>query len=248
MEKEGEKKENALAVKVDGLVKIIGSKIIVDEVSFEVKKGEIFGLLGGNGSGKTTIFNMLSGVIEPSSGEVHVSGYSMRERKKLLHTIGFVTQENTVYETLTVKENLEYFAAEYGAKKGENIKKLLEDVELYEKRDSLAGSLSGGMKRRLNIACSLVHNPELVFLDEPTVGLDPATRRGIWRLVKKLHESGKTVILTSHYMDEVEALCERVVLVFRGRIVAEGSPQELKSRFGLTMDDLFEKFTREGKS
>ena len=233
----------APAVEVTELVKVIGEKIIVDRVSFTVEEGEIFGLLGHNGSGKTTTFNMLSGLLSPSSGTINILGKNIREVQKSKPETGFVTQENSVYETLTVMENLEFFASEYGIRGSaarERAKKLISDVKLTSKSDVMASSLSGGMKRRLNIACSLIHEPRVVFLDEPTVGLDPIIRREIWAIVQGLHSQGKTVIITSHYMEEIEQLCDKVAIMFAGRIVASGTPEELKRRYKLKqMEDVF---------
>ena len=189
------------AVEVTDLVKVMKEKIIVDRISFTVEEGEVFGLLGSNGSGKTTTFNMLSGLLAPSSGTIEILGKNAAEMRNGRPEIGFVTQENSFYGTLTSMENLQFFAAQYGVPDGEakaRAKKLLTQVKLSEKADVLASKLSGGMKRRLNIACSLVHDPRIVFLDEPTVGLDPMVRREIWNVVEGLHDAKKTIIITSH--------------------------------------------------
>lgn len=233
----------AAAVEVSELVKIIRERIIVDRISFSVEEGECFGLLGSNGSGKTTTFNMLSGLMPPSSGTITILGKSLKELQKSRPEIGLVTQENSFYETLTVGENLDFFAAQFGIPKAEGrarAKKLLEQMMLSEKAGVLASKLSGGMKTRLNIACSLIHDPKVVFLDEPTVGLDPLVRQGIWSVIEGLHAQRKTVIITSHYMEEIERLCGRVAIMFTGRIVASGTPAELKSRYKLKqMEDIF---------
>lgn len=154
-----------------------------------------------------------------------------------------VTQVDSFYETLTVKENLRFFASQFGIGKDETenrMKKLLGQMKLSEKGDSMAAKLSGGMRKRLNMACSLMHDPKIVFLDEPTVGLDPVVRHEVWEVVKGLHAEHKTIILTSHYMDEIEYLCSRVAIMFAGRIVAGGTPQELKSKYKLKqMEDVF---------
>jgi len=231
------------AVDVKELVKVIDEKIIVDKISFSVEEGEIFGLLGSNGSGKTTTFNMLSGLLRPSSGRVKILGKNIKESKEFRTDIGFVTQQDSFYETLTVKENLEFFSSQFGIPSGESkerVKKLLKQTDLTSKRDALGSRLSGGMKKRLNMACSLVHNPSVVFLDEPTVGLDPVIRRGIWKLIKELNEEKKTIIITSHYMEEIEYLCNRVAIMFAGRMVASGTPSQLKQRYKLKqMEDVF---------
>ncbi|MFH1393261.1 MAG: ABC transporter ATP-binding protein [Candidatus Micrarchaeota archaeon] len=231
------------AVDVRELAKVIDEKIIVDKVSFSVDEGEIFGLLGSNGSGKTTTFNMLSGLLRPSSGKVMILGKDIKEDKEFKRELGFVTQPDSFYETLTVRENLEFFSSQFGIPKHEmkeRVKKLLAQTELTNKSEALASKLSGGMKKRLNMACSLVHDPKVVFLDEPTVGLDPVVRRGIWKLIKELNQEKKTIIITSHYMEEIEYLCNRVAIMFAGRMVASGTPAQLKQRYKLKqMEDVF---------
>lgn len=233
----------AAAVEVTELVKVFGEKIVVDRISFTVGEGEVFGLLGHNGSGKTTTFNLLSGLLSPSSGTISILGKGLLEMQKSGPVIGFVTQENSFYETLTVRENLEFFASQYGVPPkiaAERALRLLEQVKLSNRSQTVSAKLSGGMKKRLNIACSLIHEPKVVFLDEPTVGLDPIIRREIWAIIESLHAEGKTVIITSHYMEEIERLCDRVAIMFSGRIVASGTPEELKRRYRLKqMEDVF---------
>jgi ABC-2 type transport system ATP-binding protein len=174
----------------------------------------------------------------------------MTEISKNRPEIGFVTQENSFYENLTVRENLDFFASQFGIPDGEAAgmaRKLLQQMKLSDKGEILASKLSGGMKRRLNIACALVHDPKIVFLDEPTVGLDPLVRRQIWSVIEELHSMRKTVIITSHYMEEVERLCGRVAVMFAGRIVAAGTPAELKSRYKLKqMEDVFAHLMKPG--
>ncbi len=231
------------AVSVSELAKVIGEKIIVDRITFSVAGGEMFGLLGANGSGKTTTFNMLSGLLSPSSGTITILGKSVKELRRSKPEIGFVTQDDSFYETLTVRENLEYFSSQYGVPRSEaqlRIKRLLSQMRLNDKAGVLAAKLSGGMKKRLNIACSLVHDPAVVFLDEPTVGLDPVVRREVWSVIEELHKNGKSVIITSHYMEEIERLCDRVAIMFAGRIVDIGTPAELKAKYKLKqMEDVF---------
>jgi ABC-2 type transport system ATP-binding protein len=232
------------AVRANQLTKVIDEAILVDRVSFTVEEGEVFGLLGANGSGKTTTFNMLAGLLAPSSGTVTLLGKSLKEmRKSRRPEIGFVTQDDSFYETLTVKENLEFFADMFGVPAGERdatVRKLLGQITLIEKADVMASHLSGGMKKRLNMACSIVHDPKVIFLDEPTVGLDPVVRKGIWDLIEALHFQGKTIIITSHYMDEVERLCHRVAVMYSARLVASGTPAELKTKYKLRqMEDVF---------
>ncbi len=231
------------AVEVKELVKVINERIIVDRISFKVEEGELFGLLGSNGSGKTTTFNMLSGLLAPSSGHIKIMGRDIKESDFVRMQIGFVTQADSFYDTLTVAENLRFFASQFGISGTETekrLKKLLKDMRLDEKKETIASKLSGGTKKRLNMACSLVHDPKIVFLDEPTVGLDPVVRHEIWGVIETLHKEGKTIILTSHYMDEIESLCGRVAIMFAGRIVASGTPKELKERYKLNqMEDVF---------
>jgi ABC-2 type transport system ATP-binding protein len=230
----------APALEVKELVKVINEKIIVDRISFTVEEGETFGLLGANGSGKTTTFNMLSGLLRPSSGSVKILERSVKDAKR---DIGFVTQQDSFYETLTVRENLEFFASQYGiggTKRKQMVDKLLSQIKLTNKSQALASKLSGGMKKRLNMGCSLVHDPKIIFLDEPTVGLDPVVRREIWKLIKELQAEKKTIIITSHYMEEIEQLCGRVAIMFAGRIVASGTAAQLKKKYKLNqMEDVF---------
>ena len=236
------------AVKVTDLAKVINERIIVDRISFSVKEGELFGLLGANGSGKTTTFNMMAGLLKPSSGSVSILGKNLKELQKSKSDLGFITQADSFYETLTVKENLEYFASQFNVPSADakpRIKDLIKQTQLVDMTDVLAEKLSGGMKKRLNMACSLVHDPKVIFLDEPTVGLDPVVRRGIWSLIQNLHDTNKTIIITSHYMEEVEHLCERVAIMFAGRIVGSGTPAELKKKYKLKqMEDVFAHLVR----
>jgi len=230
----------APALEVKELAKVIGEKIIVDRISFSVDEGETFGFLGANGSGKTTTFNMLSGLLKPSSGEAKIFGRRVKDARR---EVGFVTQQDSYYETLTVKENLEFFASQYGVggeKQKDLIKKIISQIKLTSKANSLASKLSGGMKKRLNMGCSLVHEPKIIFLDEPTVGLDPVVRKDIWKLIKELQTEKKTIIITSHYMEEIEYLCSKVAIMFAGRIVASGTPAQLKKKYKLKqMEDVF---------
>jgi ABC-2 type transport system ATP-binding protein len=234
---------HASGVEVKELAKVINERIIVDRISFSVQEGEVFGLLGANGSGKTTTFNLLSGLTAPSSGTITIQGRDVKDSGFVRRAIGLVTQQDSFYGTLTVKENLAFFASQFGIGGKEadaRIRELLKQTKLAEKRDSMAARLSGGRKKRLNMACTLMHDPKIVFLDEPTVGLDPVVRHEIWDVIRGLHEMKKTIILTSHYMDEVEFLCGRVAVMFAGRIAASGTPQELKDRYKLKqMEDVF---------
>ncbi|MBU0591166.1 ABC transporter ATP-binding protein [Candidatus Micrarchaeota archaeon] len=238
------------AVEVTELTKVINEKILVDRISFSVEDGEIFGLLGSNGSGKTTTFNMLSGLLTPSSGTITILGKNIKELQKSKSEIGMVTQENSFYETLTVRENLEFFASQFGVsgeQTKERIKKLLGQMKLADKIDVMASKLSGGTKKRLNMACALMHDPKIIFLDEPTVGLDPIVRKEIWAVINELHKTKKTIIITSHYMEEIDYLCNRVVIMFAGKVVAYGTPAELKTKYKLKqMEDVFAHLMKPG--
>ena len=186
------------SVEVKNLAKVINEKIIVDRVSFSVNEGEIFGLLGSNGSGKTTTFNMMSGLMKASSGTVKILGKDIQKSREFRRNIGLITQQDSFYETLTVRENLEFFASQYGFGRNEikeKTKNIVEHIKLTPQSETLASKLSGGMKKRLNMGCSLVHDPKIIFLDEPTVGLDPLVRREIWKLIKELNGQKKTIII-----------------------------------------------------
>ncbi len=231
------KTENMVAIKVKNLTKKFNGFTAVDNISFKVKKGELFGLLGPNGAGKTTTINMLSTLLTPSSGSAKVAGYDIiKERDKVRRNIGIVFQEPALDNRLTGRENLEFHATMYGMNKEERKKRInevLELVELKDKADILVENYSGGMKRRLEIARGLVHRPKVLFLDEPTLGLDAHTRRRIWDYIKKLNEENKiTIILTTHYMEEADYLCDRIAIIDYGKIVAIDTPKRLKDRVG----------------
>jgi ABC-2 type transport system ATP-binding protein len=225
------------AIKVDGLTKNFNGVIAVDHISFSVPVGELFGLLGPNGAGKTTTINMLSTLLKPTSGQGEVAGFDItRDRDSVRLSIGVVFQEPALDTKLTGRENLEFHAMMYGMGKvvrRERIDEVLELVELTEKEKVLVENYSGGMKRRLEIARGLIHKPKVLFLDEPTLGLDAQTRRHIWDYIKKLNkESGVTIILTSHYMEEADFLCDRIAIIDYGKIVAMDSPERLKNVLG----------------
>ena len=225
------------AIKVDGLTKNFNGVIAVDQISFSVPVGELFGLLGPNGAGKTTTINMLSTLLKPTSGQGEVAGFDItRDRDSVRLSIGVVFQEPALDTKLTGRENLEFHAMMYGMGKElrrERIDEVLELVELTEKEKVLVENYSGGMKRRLEIARGLIHKPKVLFLDEPTLGLDAQTRRHIWDYIKRLNkESGVTIILTSHYMEEADFLCDRIAIIDYGKIVAMDSPERLKNVLG----------------
>jgi ABC-2 type transport system ATP-binding protein len=225
------------AIRVDNLVKQFDKTTAVDQISFEVCEGELFGLLGPNGAGKTTIINILATLIHLTSGHAEVAGISVTgDRDALRRQIGIVFQEPALDLRLTGRENLQFHAMMYGLAKGERnerIAQVLELVDLQDKADLLMEKYSGGMKRRLEIARGLIQHPKVLFLDEPTLGLDAQTRRHIWDYIRKLNrEKGVTIILTTHYMEEADFLCNRVAIIDKGKIVAMDTPVHLKNILG----------------
>jgi ABC-2 type transport system ATP-binding protein len=221
--------ENVIQVK--SLVKKYGKYTAVDEISFDVAKGEVFAFLGPNGAGKTTTVEMLECLKTPTSGEVRILGHDIRrDEMKIKQVIGVMPQSFNAYDYLTVKENIEYFGGMYPKKA--DVEELIKTLDLVEKRKTLFKNLSGGLKQRVGIAIALVNDPEIVFLDEPTTGLDPRARRDVWEAIKTLKAHGKTVFLTTHYMDEAYYLADRINIVNKGRIIAEGTPEDLINRYG----------------
>jgi len=225
------------AIRVENLTKDFNGFVAVDSISFNVKRGELFGLLGPNGAGKTTTINMLSTLLKSTSGYAELEGLDISKNKDAVrNNIGIVFQDPALDNRLTGRENLEFHAMMYGIGKEERrkrIKEVLELVELIDKADTLVENYSGGMKRRLEIARGLIHKPKILFLDEPTLGLDVQTRRHIWDYIKKLNkESGITIILTTHYMEEADYLCDRLAIIDHGKIVALNTPNKLKDELG----------------
>jgi len=225
------------AIRVENLTKDFNGFVAVDSISFNVKRGELFGLLGPNGAGKTTTINMLSTLLKSTSGYAELEGLDVSKNKDAVrNNIGIVFQDPALDNRLTGRENLEFHAMMYGIGKEERrkrIKEVLELVELTDKADTLVENYSGGMKRRLEIARGLIHKPKVLFLDEPTLGLDVQTRRHIWDYIKKLNkESGITIILTTHYMEEADYLCDRLAIIDHGKIVALNTPNKLKDELG----------------
>ena len=224
-------------IDVDRLSKTFGTLKAVDKVAFKVNEGEIFGLLGPNGAGKTTTIRMLTTLLQPTSGGATVAGFDIRKQpNEVRKSIGIVFQDPSLDEDLTGRENLEFHAILYKIgkeKRTRKIAEILKLVELEDKADVLVRYYSGGMKRRLEIGRGLMHEPKVLFLDEPTVGLDPQTRRHIWEYIKKLDETNKTtLILTTHYIEEADYLCRRVAFVDHGKIVALDTPKALKDKLG----------------
>ncbi len=226
------------SILAEELVKVFGGEIrAVDGVSFEVHPGEIFGFLGPNGAGKTTSVSMLSAGLRPTSGRAVVDGLEVsRDPEEVKRRIGVIFQESTADGDLTGRENLEIAAGAYGMSRAEGrhrSEELLEKMHLGDSSERYAKTYSGGMRRRLELAVGLIHQPRVLFLDEPTLGLDPQGRAGFWGFIQKLRqESGMTVFVTTHYLDEADTLCERIAIIDHGKIVATGSPTELKDRLG----------------
>ncbi|MBE5924574.1 MAG: ABC transporter ATP-binding protein [Lachnospiraceae bacterium] len=225
-------------LKTVDLTKKYDGKTVVDNLNIEIKKGEIFGLLGPNGAGKSTTMNMICNIIKPDFGMVEFLGKDFRKNKKELSAkLGYIPQNLAIHGSLKAWENVELFTSLYGIKGNElkeRIDESLEYVGLSERRNDYAKKFSGGMKRRLNIACAIGHHPELLIFDEPTVGIDPQSRNFILEKIKESNKNGATVIYTSHYMEEVEAICTRIAIMDNGKIIASGTSEELKK---LVVDD-----------
>ena len=219
------------ALRCEKLVKEYGDVIAVDRLDLEVASGECFGLLGPNGAGKTTTVEILEGLSEPTDGRVEVLGMAWaRDERALRQRLGVSLQETHLPDRLTVEENLRMFRSFYD--RGRPVDEVLEQVALQDKRTSWTERLSGGQKQRLAVACALVSDPDVLFLDEPTTGLDPQSRRQLWDVVLGFKARGRTVLLTTHYMDEAERLCDRVAIVDKGKVIALGTPQELIASLG----------------
>ncbi len=233
----------ALGIETKGLRKTYGDLVAVEGLDLAIRRGEVFGLLGPNGSGKTTTIRMLTGLVRPTSGSATVVGIDVvRSPEKVRQRIGYMSQRFGFYEDLTVTENIRFYAGIYGLFGAEKKGRVDEQLTVYAlgpRATQLAGTLSGGWKQRLALACATVHRPDLVFLDEPTAGVDPAARRLFWDLIKRQAAGGMTMIVTTHYMDEAER-CERLAFLSRGHLIGIGTPAEVTARFGLpTIEDVF---------
>jgi daunorubicin resistance ABC transporter ATP-binding subunit len=231
---------NAVALELVGLTKCFGEITAVNNLSFRVKYGEIFGLLGPNGSGKTTTINMISGLSKPSSGTVKVLGYNIVQHTRAIYAVlGTVPQETALYEELSAWTNMSVHADLYGVPRSDRDKRIsdmLKLVELYDRRNSRVSTFSGGMKRRLTLARALLHDPQLLYLDEPTLGVDVQSRRAIWDYILDLKKKeGKTVLLTTNYLEEANVLCDRIAIIDHGKLVALDTPGDLKRRYGNTI-------------
>lgn len=241
------KKENV--IEVNGLTKAFGDFKAVDTISFVVKKGEIFGFLGANGAGKTTAIKMLIGISKPTSGKAKVAGFDVySETESIKKNIGYMSQRFALYDDLTVKENITFYGGIYGLSRSrikEKREELILDLGLEKVSNKLVGSLPLGWKQKLSFSVSLLHDPKIVFLDEPTGGVDPITRRQFWEMIYKTANQGTTVFVTTHYMDEAE-YCDRVSIMVEGKIEALDTPKMLKKQFGVdSMNDVFLKLARQ---
>ncbi|MBI4641333.1 MAG: ABC transporter ATP-binding protein [Candidatus Tectomicrobia bacterium] len=218
-------------VEVEELTKKFGDFTAVSAISFQAKEGEILGFLGPNGAGKSTLIKMLCGILKPTSGHGQVSGFDLStEREKLKELIGYMSQRFSLYDDLTVLENIEFFGGVYGLsreKRREREASILDMFHLEGHRESLAGTLSGGMKQKLALGCAIIHEPRILFLDEPTSGVDPSSRRDFWDLIYHLSSQRMTVFVSTHYMDEAEH-CDRLAFMHKGELIALGTPKEIK--------------------
>ena len=232
------------AVELENLTKHYGTVKAVDGLTLTIGEGEVFGLLGPNGSGKTTTINCLCGIVDPTGGTARVGGFDVRtESAKVREILGVCPQDTAVYPYLTASENVELFGSLYSVA-GDSLKRnadyVLEKVGLGDEAGRRVGKYSGGMKRRVSIAMALVHDPRIVFLDEPSVGMDPQSRRAMWDFIAELSDRGKTVLLTTHYMEEAEELCDRVGVIDHGKLIELGEPGSLKSKYqGKNLEDVF---------
>ncbi len=240
------KQENV--IEAQDLTKKFGDFVAVNAITFEVKKGEIFGFLGANGAGKTTAIKMLIGISKPSAGQATVAGFDVyTQTESIKKNIGYMSQKFALYDDLTVKENINFYGGIYGLSRArikEKRKQLIADLGLEEIANQLVGSLPLGWKQKLAFSVSLLHEPKIVFLDEPTGGVDPITRRQFWEMIYKASDQGTTIFVTTHYMDEAE-YCDRVSIMVEGRIEALDTPKKLKEQFKVdSMNDVFLKLAR----
>jgi ABC-2 type transport system ATP-binding protein len=233
----------AAAVRTEHLRKVFGPLVAVDSLDLEIDKGEVFGLLGPNGSGKTMTIRMLCGLIDATSGSASVAGFDVsKQPEQVKRNIGYMSQKYGLYDDLTVAENLRFYATIYGLRgdaRSKRMDEMLDDLYLRRRADQRAGTLSGGWKQRLALACATAHEPPVLFLDEPTAGVDPASRRDFWNRIHALANAGTTIVVTTHYMDEASQ-CERLAFLSRGQLVGLGTPQEVMDHFHKpSIEDVF---------
>jgi drug efflux transport system ATP-binding protein len=233
--------ETESIIHTDHLSKSFGAMVAVRDVSLDVRRGEIFGILGPNGAGKSTTIRMLCGILDPTGGAGRVVGFDIaREAERIKERIGYMTQRFSLYEDLTVVENLKFYAGIYGVARGRRparIAEMLDHSGLAKRKDQIAGTLSGGWKQRVALACATIHSPPLLFLDEPTAGVDPVSRREFWEQIYEIVSHGTTAVMTTHYMDEAER-CHRLAFIFRGELLDVGTPDEIVTRRALRVAEL----------
>lgn len=231
------------AIEMENLHKRFGELIAVHSLTLSIPRGEVFGLLGSNGSGKTTTIRMLTGLMPPTSGRAVVAGIDVVQNPEAVrHRLGYMSQRYGLYDDLTVEENLRFYAGLYGLVGDEGrtrVEEQIRDLGFTARRKQMAGTLSGGWKQRLSLGCATSHKPDVLFLDEPTAGVDPAARRHFWEVIKQLAKSGTTILVTTHYMDEAER-CERLAILWRGKLEAVGTPSEIITKLGApSLEDAF---------
>ncbi|HLC86112.1 MAG TPA: ABC transporter ATP-binding protein [Candidatus Nanoarchaeia archaeon] len=235
-------------LEVKNLVKDYANFRALKGLTFNVKKNEIFGILGPNGAGKSTLIKILTCFQDKTSGEVKIDNIPIEKKNRIKQLIGWVPQEDTFYHYLTVNENLEYFASLYGLSSKEFKEKsrdLLSLLQIENKKNAIAGSLSGGMKRRLSFAIALMHSPKLLYLDEPTAGVDPVSRRALWDVIKDIKNKGITILFCTHYLDEADLLCDRIAIIKSGQIVTIDTSASIKKNYGKTLEEAFVKIVHE---
>jgi ABC-2 type transport system ATP-binding protein len=234
---------NGIAIHTDKLRKEFGHLVAVENLTMDVHRGEVFGLLGPNGSGKTTTIRMLCGLLEPTSGTATVAGHNVATNPEdVRENIGYMSQKFGLYDDLTVIENIRFYSSVYGligADRKARIDQLLDDLTLRQRANQIVATLSGGWKQRVSLACAISHKPAVLFLDEPTAGVDPAARRQFWNTIYEIAKGGTTILVTTHYMDEA-ARCERLAFLSRGHLIAVGTPDEVVKQFNQpTIEDVF---------
>ena len=239
------------AVETHGLRKVFGPIVALEGLDLSIGRGEVFGLLGPNGSGKTTTIRILTGLMAPTAGSASVVGFDVaREAERLRRRIGYMSQKYGLYDDLTVAENIQFYAGLYGLTNPQRQQRVQEQMDAFQltaRALQLAGTLSGGWKQRLALACATTHRPDMIFLDEPTAGVDPASRRLFWERIYELSSNGTTILVTTHYMDEAER-CQRLAFLSRGHLIALGTPAEITNRFAAkSIEEVFINLQRENE-